>query len=119
VENNFGFVENNISPKHFRLTQDTLKNNLNLIENNHISLVLTKKINHDDFISLQTNIANKNPLSLRTDYDEPEADVQIDTNKKLDSNDLLKNIEDYIETLDIENKKEVVDYVKELYNSLI
>jgi DNA repair exonuclease SbcCD nuclease subunit len=130
-ENTFEFIENNISPKHIKYSvKSFLKNSDQLTinsedieemtKNNFISLVVDTKIEHDALVSLQARVASLNPHTLRVDYDEKDSEIQVsDNNKDYNSGNLLKSIEDYIETLDIENKKEVVDYVKELYNSLI
>jgi DNA repair exonuclease SbcCD nuclease subunit len=122
-KNTFEFIENTFSPKHIRLNTKTLLQNdvpEDLIKNNFISLVLTDKIEHESLMSLQTKISVMNPQSIRLDYDEKETKIEVsDDDKDYNTGNLIKNIEDYIQSLDIENKKEVVDYIKELYNSLI
>jgi DNA repair exonuclease SbcCD nuclease subunit len=118
--NNFEFIENTISPKHIKLSiNGDGFDNEELIKNNFISLVIDEKIDQEKVLSIQAKIAACNPLNLRLDYDKPEEKIESnDEEKDYSSSDLWKNIEEYIETLDIENKKDVVDYVKNLYNTL-
>jgi DNA repair exonuclease SbcCD nuclease subunit len=126
-ENSFKFIENDISPKHVKLSvksfienPDQLLESDNLTKNNIISVVVDTKIDQKDILTLQAKLASMGPMSLRLDYQEP--DEKLMSNGKDDDyqgENLYKNIEEYINNLDIENKKEVVEYVKELYNSLI
>jgi hypothetical protein len=44
--------------------------------------------------------------------------TKIDDSKEFDSGNLLKDIEEFVQNLDIENKKEVIDYLTESYNLL-
>ena len=126
-ENVFEFFENDISPKHVKLSiKSLLKNSkkpedLNkIIQNNIISVIIDTKVDQKDILSLQAKIASTGPMSLRLDYQEP--DEKLLSNNKSDDyqgEDLCKNIEEYVNSLDIEHKKEVVEYIKEMYNSLV
>jgi DNA repair exonuclease SbcCD nuclease subunit len=128
IENNvFSFIENNICPKHVKLSvKNFLKNpdkleKLNEItQNNIVSIIIDTKIDQKDILSLQAKLASMGPISLRMDYQEP--DEKLLSNSKGDAyqgEDLSKNIEEYVNNLDIEHKKEVVEYIKEMYNSLV
>jgi DNA repair exonuclease SbcCD nuclease subunit len=116
--NTFKFLENNISPKHFKLS---VKNDIDedIIRNNFISLLVDDEIDQEKLLSYTAKIASFGPTSLRVDHDGEKTKLEISEEKELGNSDLLKNIEEYIESLDIENKKEVVEYVKEMYNSLV
>ena len=130
-ENTFQFIENDISPKHIKYSVKALLENPDqltlesdkvdsLTRNNIISVIVDTKIDHEKLLSLQTKIASMSPISLRIDHQEP--DEKLSPNGNADDyqgEDLYKNIEEYINNLDIEHKKEVAEYVKELYNSLI
>ena len=124
-KNSFDFIENNISPKHFKISLkklldgkiDTkqLKNN---IENSHISLVVDSKLDDNKLLLLSSKIKNLLPISFRTEH--VESEIKSNSNLKgdeLEEIDLIEDIEKYVNSLDIENKKEVVSYIKELYNN--
>jgi DNA repair exonuclease SbcCD nuclease subunit len=117
-DNTFEFIENNISPKHCRLSikgdidEDTIKNNF-------ISIVIDNDATEEDINSYAAKVAAFSPKTVRIDYDGDKTKIESSQETELGTSDLLKSIEEYIESLDIENKKEVVEYVKELYNSLV
>lgn len=128
VENNkFDFIENNISPKHYKfsikkiLSEEIkvsfLKEN---VKNNHISLVVDIQLDEEKLILLLGKINKLEPISIRVDHQEP--DIKNFSNLKendLESIDLIKNVKTYVSSLDIENKKDVVSYVEDIYNNLI
>jgi DNA repair exonuclease SbcCD nuclease subunit len=129
-ENTFKFVENTVSPKHIKLSMKSFIENPDqlfldsdkmddLTRNNIVSVIIDTKVDQEKILSLQTKIASMGPMSIRLDYQEPDEKLSPDGTDDYQGDDLLKNIEDYINNLDIEHKKEVVDYVKELYNTLI
>jgi hypothetical protein len=123
VENeSFEFIENTISPKHHKIytskyDESDEKTN-EIIKNNIISLVVDTKIEQDDFIKISSKISKHTPLNVRSEYEEKEENQDKDIEKEYDSGNLLKDVEDYIENLDIQNKKEVADYIKQLYTLL-
>jgi hypothetical protein len=43
----------------------------------------------------------------------------IDSEKESNTGDILKDIEEFVNNLEIEHKKEVVDYLTEAYNILL
>ena len=117
-DNSFEFIENNISPKHCRLS---IKGDINedTIKNNFVSIMVDGDAKEEDINSYAAKVSIFNPQTLRIDYDGEKSKIESSLDKELGTSDLLKSIEEYIETLDIENKKEVVDYMKSLYNSLV
>lgn len=71
-------------------------------------------------ILLLGKINKLEPISIRVDHQEP--DIKNFSNLKendLESIDLIKNVKTYVSSLDIENKKDVVSYVEDIYNNLI
>jgi DNA repair exonuclease SbcCD nuclease subunit len=116
---NFQFIENFISPKHFKISiNEDLSEDI--IKNNFISLIIDNQTDEEKIIEFKGKIASLNPKIIKVHYNESDKDVKIfDDNKELGTSDLMKSIEDYIESLKPENKKEVVEYIKEMYNSLI
>jgi DNA repair exonuclease SbcCD nuclease subunit len=119
TSNTFQFIENNISPKHYKITiNEDLSEDI--IKNNFISLVIDNKEDEDKIIEFKGKIAALNAKMIKVHYNEQENDLKVfNEDKELGTSDLMKSIEEYIESLNPENKKEVVDYIKELYNSLV
>jgi len=118
LNNTFQFIENDISPKHYKLS---IKKDIdeNIVKNNFVSIVIDNDIEEDEINSYAAKVASFSPKTLRIDYDAEKTSIETRQDAELDSSNLLKSIDEYIETLDIENKKEVVEYIKEMYNSLI
>lgn len=125
-ENTFEFIKNDISPQFFKISIKKLKNNqiktkdlIELSKNNILSLVIDEKTTPEEIISLKDKINTLNPHSLRIDYDDNDAEISLSSdNNDYNSSNILKSIEDFIETLDMEHKKEVAEYIKDLYNKL-
>lgn len=123
IENEtFNFIENTISPKHYKIYTSKLSDKDNdltkLIQNNIISIVVDTKIEQDDFLKISSGLTKLNPLNIRSEFEEFE---ETDTNEfenEYDSCDLMKYITEYIEKLDVMHKKEVADYIKQLYTIL-
>jgi DNA repair exonuclease SbcCD nuclease subunit len=117
--NTFDFIENDISPKHYKVS---LNENVSedVIKNNFISLIVDNQVDESKVLEFKGKIATLNPKILKVHYNETESDNKVfDDKKELGTSDLMKSIEEYIDALNPENKKEVVEYVKELYNSLV
>jgi DNA repair exonuclease SbcCD nuclease subunit len=122
----FEFIENLISPKYYKISASKYIKDENYIKdvdivsnNNIISLVIDDKLSPEDILSIKDKINKTNPQSIRVDYENNDKDFdKNETDNEYDSSNILKSIEDFIQTLDIDNKKEVEDYLKELYNKL-
>jgi DNA repair exonuclease SbcCD nuclease subunit len=113
------FIENTISPKHYKVSIDENFDE-DIIKNNFISLIVDNQADENQIIEFKGKLLNLNPKNIRIDYNENDSKIEVfDENKELGTSDLIKSIEEYIETLNPENKKEVVEYIKEMYNSLI
>jgi DNA repair exonuclease SbcCD nuclease subunit len=127
-KNELEFIENNISPKHLKLSAKAFVENPESIdsallneqlENNIVSLIVDTDIAQEDLALLSSKLHKKAPLSIRTDYLQDNSTItQNDDSKEFDSGNLLKDIEEFVENLDIENKKEVIEYLTETYNLL-
>jgi DNA repair exonuclease SbcCD nuclease subunit len=118
IENDMKFIENDISPKHYKIkiNEDVDEN---VIKNNFISLIIDNNIDNEEIIKFKGKLLNLNPKNIKIQYQESEINDNDTKTQELDNLDLMKNIEDYIENLKLENKKEVVDYIKTMYNSLV
>jgi DNA repair exonuclease SbcCD nuclease subunit len=127
-KNELEFIENNISPKHLKLsakafveTPESIDSTLlnEQLENNIVSLIVDTDLSQEDLALLSSKLHKKAPLSIRTDYLDNSSTInQNDDTKEFDSGNLLKDIEEFVENLDIENKKEVIEYLTETYNLL-
>ena len=121
---NYVFYKNNISPEHIKINiSDLVENKIDetKINKNIIKLIIDKNIDHDKIISYKDNVFKKTPLIFKTEYQISEdLNTNISTEQfSFDENNFLKDIEEYLNKTDIEHKKEVVEYLKELYNSLV
>jgi DNA repair exonuclease SbcCD nuclease subunit len=127
-KNELEFIENNISPKHLKLSTKAFVENPESIdsallnkqlENNIVSLIVDTDIAQEDLALLSSKLHKKALLSIRTDYLQDNSSIsQNDDSKEFDSGNLLKDIEEFVENLDIENKQEVIEYLTETYNLL-
>lgn len=115
------FVENHITPKHFRLKISELAShkytNLpKLIENNLVSLYVDTQVDTLTLDLLNSKLAQYNPLQFRTEFNILDK-AQVDTKevKKL-SIDIETAFHEFIEHIDTRaTKKEVLDKCLELY----
>ena len=126
LDNNFEFIENNVSPKHIKiflseiLSQKIdpvfLKKN---IPGNMISLVIDTTILPEEVSLISNKLHNLNPSFYRVEY----KNVEVNTTSNnavgnFDTVDILKNLSDFIEVVDINFKKETFLYLEELYLKL-
>lgn len=125
-KNNLSFIQNDISPKHKKISikkilsgeidTEYLKQN---ITKNHISLIVDAKIDDEKVILLKGKLQKLEPETLRIEYLDTKSSDQLNSNlTDIEAVDLMKDIENYVMSLDIKDKKEVVSYVKEIYNNL-
>jgi DNA repair exonuclease SbcCD nuclease subunit len=118
-KDDFVFFKNEISPKYFKLKigEDVSEN---IIKNNFISLIVDNNLDEEKIIEYKGKLSALSPKIIRVDYNEKETKIDVlEENKELGTNNLMQSIEEYVETLKPENKKEVVEYIRMMYNSLI
>ena len=120
----YEFIGNNNSPKHKKITLTELSqiklsdNNAlqNLFANNIIKIIIDKKVSTDNIDLLLKKISAFNPFSLGVDYLLYDNTIAVDEqNYDASGVDLQKTIEEFINVLDIDNKKAVIDYCIDLY----
>jgi DNA repair exonuclease SbcCD nuclease subunit len=121
IDNNeFEFIQNDISPKYFKLSVSKILSNSddikNKIENNHVSLVVDCEIDYENLNLLSSKLQKHSPVNFRIDYQDVETknDTKI-VEKNLEFVNILDDMEFYINNIDIKNKKEVLEYIKEIY----
>jgi DNA repair exonuclease SbcCD nuclease subunit len=125
-ENEISFIQNDISPKHKKISiKKILSGEINTeylkqnVTKNHISLVIDAKIDDEKILLLKGKLQKLEPETLRIEYSDTKSLDQLNSNlTDIETVDLLKDIENYVMSLDIKDKKEVVSYVKEIYNNL-
>jgi DNA repair exonuclease SbcCD nuclease subunit len=115
------FIQNQVSPKHFRIKISELLSNKytnlqRLIAGNIISLYVDDKVDTLTLDMLITKMTQHNPLQFRTDFNVLDT-AQIETKdiKKL-SIDIETAFQEFVELIDTRStKKEVLDKCLELY----
>ena len=124
----YEFTENTISPCHKRINLSDLvkigsltKEVRQEFKNNFIKFIIDKNISPDEVDIILRKFAALNPISVTVDYA-----VNFDKYKLDESNiydfsgiDVVTAIEEFINLIDIENKKEVIDYTTSLYKRCI
>ena len=120
----YDFIENKISPLYEKLTLSELVEEGNitnrikhLVTNNIVKLKVDKNICQEDMNVLLSKLSLLKPESVSVDYD-------INFNRILDENkhkedmsgiDISQAITDFINLLDIEEKKDIIEYTLDLY----
>lgn len=121
----YTFVENTFTPKHITIYLSKLiklrdvEEHFNLLlPNNIIKLIVDKNISSDHLDILVSKMVSYKPNDLHVDYDVNYNKIKLEDNVKLNLSgvDIPKAIEDFVNLLDINNKKEVIDYTIDLYN---
>ena len=124
-QGSYEFIENANTPKHVKVylsklikLKDVDTNFKSFIPNNLIKLVIDKNISSEHLDALIAKMSTYKPNDLHVDYDVNYNKIKLsdDTAVDLSGVDIIKAIEDFVAMLDINNKKEVVDYTIGLYN---
>jgi len=120
----YEFHENNISPKHKKITLTELTTaksltgaDINEMVNGHfVKFVVDKKVKGDIIDTLIQKFSVYKPLSFTTDYTYTENNFNVE-DKGYESSgvDMQATIEEFIGVLDIENKESIIKYCAELY----
>ena len=118
-------IENATTPKHIKVylsklvkLKDIDSNFNSFLPNNIVKLVIDKNISSDHLDALVAKMSTFKPNDFHVDYDVNYNKIKLsdDTAIDLSGVDIIKAIEDFVAMLDINNKKEVVDYTISLYN---
>jgi DNA repair exonuclease SbcCD nuclease subunit len=120
----YDFYENNLSPKHKKislseltacksLSGDDVKE---LVNNSIIKLIIDKKAKEDGIEALIKKMNAFNPFSFSVDYSLYNNSISVDDqNYEATGVDMQKTIEEFVNVLDIENKSEIITYCQDLY----
>lgn len=118
------FFINEITPCHIKIVlsklikvTDVEKTFSTILPGNIIKLVIDKNINSDHLDLLVTKMSSYKPLELRIDYDVNYNKLKIEGEKDYDLSgvDIKQAIEEFVNLLDIENKRDVVNYTQSLF----
>ena len=121
----YEFVENDNTPKHIYIylsklitLKDVKSKFESIIPNNIVKLIIDKNISTDHLDALVAKMTTYTPNDLHVDYDINYKKIKVndDDNIDLSGVDIAKAIEEFVNLMDINNKKEVVEYTVNLYN---
>ena len=121
----YEFIENNLTPKHIIVylsklikLKDADEVFKSFIPNNIIKLTIDRNISTDDLDVLVMKMQSYRPNDLHVDHDVNYNKIKVkeDNNVDLSGVDITHAIEEFVRLLDINNKKEVIDYTIDLFN---
>lgn len=115
----YEFFENKISPKHFKLyLSQLLKNNdiTSNVKGNFIKFYVDQQTTGDDIDALLKMLFKLKPLSLNVDHTMVSTyGIEEDTNYDFSGVDVPTAIEEFVNLMELDNKKDIIDYTLELY----
>jgi len=120
----YSFYENELSPRHKKvtLTELTAHKSLSgddvkkLVNNSIIKLVIDKKAKEAGIEALIKKMNAFNPFSFSVDYSLYDNSITVDDqNYETTGVDMQKTIEEFVNVLDIENKSKIITYCLDLY----
>jgi len=122
----YEFFVNDASPQHKKIAVSDLQQlieNENIekyIHNNIVKLIVDKKITTDNIDVLIKKLSIYNPFSLIVDYSVYDDSINVDDqNYDASGVDMQTTIKEFIDVLDIDDKKIVIDYCVDLYNRAV
>jgi DNA repair exonuclease SbcCD nuclease subunit len=121
--NTFEYFYNNLSPKFIniqlsnliKLTQEKIQK---LFKNNFIRLSLDKNITTTDLDELLKLLTTCKPNEIDVDWDNTSINSTKTTKTDFEALELLTVLTEYTKLLDINNQKEVIDYLTVKYKAL-
>lgn len=120
------FIENTISPKHFKIKVSECTNgtyNLEklkqVIPGNIISFVVDKNISPEQANLFANKLQLLKPFSLRIDFDYERQGILSEKEVDFTSVDITKAIEEFVNTLDIDHKNDIISYLNDLYRQVL
>ena len=123
--NELEYIENTISPKHIKIFLSKLKNGeqnseylKSNVKDNLVSFVVDEEIVSEKLTLLSSKINSLSPKFLRIDYKSIDNGLENSTDVDYNMVDIEKNIEDFVESLDIKYKQETTDYLTQIYKKL-
>jgi DNA repair exonuclease SbcCD nuclease subunit len=117
------FTENKISPKHhnvnlsFLISEKTITQKVkDIFKNNLVKLRIDRRVTPEDLEFLIAKFKTLQPTQLNIEYEGNKSDYDLDEEKQDFSGiDVQQAIIEFIDLLDVNNKKELINYTVELY----
>jgi hypothetical protein len=121
------YIENKISPKHNNITLSYLISEKvitdkvrNLFENSLVKLKIDRRVTPDDMEFLLNKFKSLNPIELTVDYEGNSCEYDMDEEKHDFSGvDIQQAIIDFIDLMDVNDKKEITKYTIDLYQNCL
>jgi DNA repair exonuclease SbcCD nuclease subunit len=120
----YEFIANKISPCYKKITLSDLVSEgditpkiKNIFEKNLVKLKVDMNISQEDMDFLLKKLSNLQPAELTVDYDINFNRLKTETNQREDLSgiDIEQAITEFINLLDISNKKSITEYTLDLY----
>jgi DNA repair exonuclease SbcCD nuclease subunit len=121
------YTENTISPKHnninlsFLISEKQITDKVrNLFNNNLVKLKIDRRVTPDDMEFLINKFKSLNPTEFNIEYEGNTCDYDMSEEKHDFSGvDIQQAIIDFIDLMDINNKKDITKYTIELYQNCL
>jgi len=116
----YEFIENKVTPKHKKIKISELKNDKDVLKNNIVKIIVDKKIEDGGYDKISNTLSKMNlfSLSFENTFDDTPKLEESEDEIDLSGVDFSKAITDFIDMMDIKNKKEVLQYTIDLYNKV-
>jgi DNA repair exonuclease SbcCD nuclease subunit len=116
------FIENNVTPKHFKIKlsectsgEYNLAKLKEIIPNNIISFIVDKHVTPEQANLFATKLQTLKPFSLRVDFNYEQQNLPTDINTDFTAVDICKTIEEFVNTLDLDHREDIIVYLTDLY----
>lgn len=126
TNNTYVFNENTTSPQHHNITLSSLVQSGTItdkhkkqFDHNLIKLKIDRRISPDDADTLLTKLRLLNPQQFVVEYETNFSAYDLDSERKdLSGIDIEQAMREFIDMMDINNRKEVIDYTLELFRKI-
>lgn len=119
------FIENNITPKHIRVYLEKLLNGEQSsaflkenVPNNIVSFVIDENIPSEKLTLISSKLQNLNPKFFRIDYKLKQDQDSENSPNEYSAVNIINSIENFVETLEVQHKPEIINYLTQLYTKL-
>tara|TARA_B100001123_G_scaffold64093_6_gene70625 strand:- start:3214 stop:4278 length:1065 start_codon:yes stop_codon:yes gene_type:complete len=121
----YDFTENTLSPKHkkIHLSELVKVGSINAkvkkwFKNNFVKLVVDKNVAPDDMDVILRKLSSLNAKAVNVDYSQSFNQYNLDEDSRHDfaGIEVKSAIEEFINLLEIDNKKEIIDYTLDVYD---
>jgi len=118
------FIENNVTPKHKKISlteiikSGDISSFKDIMKDNIICFVVDQNVSTDKLDKLIAKLCSYGPKTFKTDFNVSQlntGELELETTGV----DVLTSIQEFIGLLDIKNKKDVSEYMNELYKRVV